>query len=110
MERRAARQRGPACDAAACGRRVWRAVHPQGGAVGRPAPLPGIFSEDGVSPPSQPAPMPRGRIAIMTMVYNERTNLPIWIRHYHRVAPSAALFVIDHASDDRSTGFLFGVN
>ena len=46
----------------------------------------------------------------MTMVYNERTNLPIWIRHYHRVAPSAALFVIDHSSDDRSTGFLFGVH
>jgi len=56
-----------------------------------------------------PAPAKDGKIAIMTMVYNESTNLPIWMRHYRRVAPSANLFVIDHSSDDGSTDFLFGV-
>ena len=63
-----------------------------------------------MSPSSPLAPAGPGKIAIMTMVYNERINLPIWIRHYRRVAPSAFLFVIDHSSDDGSTGFLFGVN
>lgn len=51
-----------------------------------------------------------GTIAIITMVYNERVNLPIWLRHYRRTAPTAALFVIDHASDDGSTDNLAGVN
>jgi len=49
-----------------------------------------------------------GKIAIMTMVYNESTNLPIWLRHYRRIAPTANLFVIDHASDDGSTALLSG--
>jgi hypothetical protein len=48
-------------------------------------------------------------IAIVTMVYNERVNLPIWIRHYSAHCPGAALFVIDHGSDDGSTRGL-GVN
>jgi Sel1 repeat/Glycosyl transferase family 2 len=50
-----------------------------------------------------------GTLAIMTMVYNESFNLPIWIRHYRRIAPSATLFVIDHGSDDGSTRDLPGV-
>jgi len=50
------------------------------------------------------------KIAIMTTVYNESTNLPIWIGHYRRAAPSANLFVIDHGSDDGSTDNLQGVN
>ena len=45
----------------------------------------------------------------MTMVYNEHTNLPIWLRHYRHVAPTANLFVIDHSSDDGSTALLPGV-
>jgi len=49
-----------------------------------------------------------GKIAIMTMVYNESTNLPIWLRHYRRIAPTANLFVIDHSSDDGSTALLSG--
>ncbi len=44
----------------------------------------------------------------MTMVYNESTNLPIWLRHYRRIAPTANLFVIDHSSDDGSTALLSG--
>jgi hypothetical protein len=44
------------------------------------------------------------------MVYNERVNLPIWIRYYREAVPSAALFVIDHASDDGSTDHMLGVS
>lgn len=44
------------------------------------------------------------------MVYNERINLPVWLRHYRRIAPSANLFVIDHSSDDGSTEDLHGVS
>src|SRR5208282_4196404 len=50
------------------------------------------------------------QIAIVTMVYNERVNLPIWIRHYTNHCPGATLFVIDHGSDDGSTQGLIGVN
>jgi hypothetical protein len=82
--------------------------------MGRPAALPGLFQENGVtSSPSLPSDRRAGRagsIAIMTMVYNESTNLPIWLRHYRRTAPSANLFVIDHASNDRSTDQLPGVS
>jgi Glycosyl transferase family 2 len=77
--------------------------------VGRPAALPGIFSEDGVTGSSSLAPARHGPIAIMTMVYNESTNLPIWIGHYRRTAPSANLFVIDHGSDDGSIAQESGV-
>src|SRR5229473_5456537 len=103
MERCATRERGPACDAAPRDRRVWPAFYAEGGAVGRPAALPGVFSEDGVTGSSPLGPARDGRIAIMTMVYNEITNLPIWIGHYRRTAPSANLFVIDHGSDDGCT-------
>jgi len=50
------------------------------------------------------------QIAVVTMVYNERVNLPIWIRHYTNHCPGATLFVIDHGSDDGSTRALSGVN
>ncbi len=82
--------------------------------MGRPAALSGILSEDGVNPSSRAAPTlhsgKAGKIAIMTMVYNESTNLPIWLRHYRRIAPSANLFVIDHSSDDGSTALLYGAH
>ena len=50
------------------------------------------------------------RVAIVTMVYNERFNLPIWLRHYTAHCPGATLFAIDHGSDDDSTRNLSGVN
>jgi len=50
------------------------------------------------------------QIAIVTMAYNERVNLPIWIRHYTNHCPGAMLFVIDHGSDDGSTRSRPGVN
>jgi len=40
-----------------------------------------------------------GSIAIITMAYNERVNLPIWLRHYRRMAPTAALIVIEDVGD-----------
>ena len=49
------------------------------------------------------------RAAIITMVYNERINLPIWIRHYTAHCPGATLFAIDHGSDDGSTRDLSGI-
>jgi hypothetical protein len=49
-------------------------------------------------------------VAIVTMAYNERVNLPIWIRHYTRHCPGATLFVIDHGSDDGSSRGLSGVH
>jgi len=67
-----------------------------------------------VNPSSRAAPSRHSdsasKIAIMTMVYNESTNLPIWLRHYRRIAPGATLFVIDHASDDGSTALLYGAH
>ena len=50
------------------------------------------------------------QIAIITMVYNEHANLPLWIRHYTSHCPGATLFVLDHGSDDGSTHGLTGVN
>ncbi len=80
--------------------------------MGWPATLPSLLPEDGVRPSSAATPARHsgrtGKIAIMTMVYNESTNLPIWLRHYRRVAPTANLFVIDHSSDDGSTALLSG--
>lgn len=49
-------------------------------------------------------------VAIVTMVYNERVNLPLWVRHYTRHCPGAALFVMDHGSDDGSTNCVHGVS
>ena len=45
----------------------------------------------------------RKTLACVTMVYNERDMLPLWLRHYGRQAGSAACYVIDHGSDDGST-------
>jgi hypothetical protein len=50
------------------------------------------------------------RTAIITMVYNERVILPIWLRHYTTHCPGAVLFVIDHGSDDGSTDSVSGAN
>ncbi len=43
-------------------------------------------------------------LAIVTMVYNEAVFLPIWLRHYAAQASAANCFVLDHGSDDGSTG------
>ena len=42
-------------------------------------------------------------LAVVTMVYNEADILPLWLRHYGRVAGPENCFVVDHGSDDGST-------
>lgn len=39
------------------------------------------------------------KIAIITMVYNESLNLPMWVNHYSNQCPGSELYVIDHGSD-----------
>lgn len=50
------------------------------------------------------------RVAIITTAYNEKINLPLWIRYYSSSAPDASLFVIDHGTDDGSTSNLSGIS
>lgn len=48
----------------------------------------------------------RMRVAVVTFVYNETVNLPIWRRYYGGVLGDRQLFVIDHGSTDGSTSDL----
>lgn len=50
------------------------------------------------------------RVIVVTMVFNERVNLPIWVRHYRAQCPEAKLLVVDHGSTDGSTEQLAGVD
>lgn len=43
-------------------------------------------------------------LAVVTMVFNEQTFLPVWLRHYGDQIGSANCFVLDHGSTDGSTG------
>lgn len=43
------------------------------------------------------------RVACVTMAYNEKTNLPRWLRHYGKWFGVDSLYVIDDGSDDGST-------
>lgn len=43
------------------------------------------------------------KIAVITMVYNEKVMLPIWRRYYGAIFGSENLFILDHGSDDGST-------
>lgn len=45
----------------------------------------------------------RAPLAIVTMVYNERDFLPVWLQHYGAEVGLCACHVIDHGSDDGST-------
>ena len=40
-----------------------------------------------------------GRIAAFTIVYNEHTILPLWIRYYSHEFGARNIFIIDHGSD-----------
>lgn len=48
--------------------------------------------------------------AAVTMVYNEVDALPVWLRHYSAQVGARNCFVVDHGSDDGSTGGLGAVN
>jgi len=41
------------------------------------------------------------KIAVITMVYNEQNNLPMWIKHYKKHLPNGELFIVDHGSTQR---------
>jgi hypothetical protein len=48
--------------------------------------------------------------AVITFVYNEAVNLPIWRRYYGSIFGEVNLFVIDHSSTDGSTDNLGSIN
>lgn len=50
------------------------------------------------------------RIAVITMVYNERVMLPIWRRYYGAAFGPENLFILDHGSNDGSTDNLTDEN
>ena len=50
------------------------------------------------------------KLAVVTMVYNEPEFLPIWCGYYGKQAGSEHCYIIDHGSDDGSTGKLVGFN
>jgi hypothetical protein len=50
------------------------------------------------------------RTAVVTFVYNESVNLPIWVRYYSANFGAKNLFVVDRGSDDGSTTNLGDVN
>lgn len=57
--------------------------------------------------PRAPAP---AKVAALTMVYNERDLLPIWLRYYGNQVGQQNCFVLDHGSDDGSTDMLGAAN
>lgn len=50
------------------------------------------------------------KIAAVTMCYNEKTFLPLWISHYGKYCGHENLFLIDNGSDDGSTQSLEPIN
>jgi hypothetical protein len=50
----------------------------------------------------QPAPRSEGRRAAFTIVQNEATFLPLWVRYYGRHFAAEDLYVLDHGSSDGS--------
>jgi hypothetical protein len=50
------------------------------------------------------------KTAVVTFVYNESVNLPIWARYYSANFGAENLFVVDRGSDDGSTKNLGAVN
>jgi glycosyltransferase involved in cell wall biosynthesis len=42
-------------------------------------------------------------LAVVTMTYNEKALLPVWLEHYKRQIGLEHCYVIDHGSDDGST-------
>jgi hypothetical protein len=54
--------------------------------------------------------MPFMTTAVITFVYNEAINLPIWRRYYAGIFGEQNLFVIDHSSTDGSTDDLGAMN
>jgi Glycosyl transferase family 2 len=51
-------------------------------------------------------PVGKQKAAVFTTVFNEKRNLPIWLRYYGSVFGQENLFVLDDGSDDGSTDAL----
>ena len=49
-------------------------------------------------------------VAVVTMAYNEKEYLPIWIEYYSKQVGANNLFIIDHGTEDGSTDNLKEVN
>lgn len=49
-------------------------------------------------------------LAVITMVYNEKRKLPIWLGHYGANVGIEHCYVVDHGTDDGSTRNLFGAS
>jgi glycosyltransferase involved in cell wall biosynthesis len=58
------------------------------------------------APPAESLP----KVAAVTMVYNEKEYLPLWLRHYGRHVGAENCFVVDHGSEDGSTEQLGGAS
>lgn len=50
------------------------------------------------------------KTAVVTFVYNESINLPIWVRYYSANFGTNNLYIVDRCSDDGSTADLGDVN
>jgi hypothetical protein len=50
------------------------------------------------------------KIAAITMVYNEKEYVPIWLRHYGKHVGIENCFIVDHGSSDGSTANLGACN
>jgi Glycosyl transferase family 2 len=48
--------------------------------------------------------------AVVTFVYNETVNLPIWLRYYGDIFGQRNLFIVDHGSTDGSTDAIGSAN
>src|SRR6266436_8931522 len=46
-------------------------------------------------------------VAVVTMAYNERHKLEIWLKHHADQVGAKNCFIIDHGSDDGSTALLY---
>lgn len=78
-----------------------------------PPPQPAEPSVPAPRPLAAPAVAPKGtrpRLAAITMVYNEREYLPLWLRHYGRQVGLENCYVVDHGSDDGSTAAIAPAN
>ena len=53
--------------------------------------------------------MQKRPLAVVTMFYNERVMLPLWLKHYAKQVGAENCYIIDHGSDDGSTKNI-GVN
>jgi hypothetical protein len=67
-----------------------------------------LIELDAVQVGVEPYAHPVGRRAVFTIVQNEPTFLPLWVRYYSRHFDPADIYVLDHGTTDGSTDGLEG--